>query len=407
LGNFFNQLTRALKEDGHNVYRIHFNAGDRYYSQGAKSRNYTGTLENWSTYLGHYLKKHQIDTIILYGDCRPYHKIAIALAKESGIRCKVLEEGYLRPDWITCENFGVNAYSSFQFDSNKYPDNAEISKEEKIDRTGNTFFQRFWFASIYFWAMWAGRKSFPNYSHHINASPIRQGRWWLTNFYRKFFYKVKDKKTLRFIRKNKHIPCFLVPLQVATDSQIREHSPFNDIESFIYHILVSFKAHATEDSILIIKHHPVDRGHSQYSKFIRSSTQQLDIKQPVIYGHDWPLPELLRQVKGVITLNSTVGISALIHKLPVKVLGKAFWNQTGITDQSPLDNFWQTPSLPDENLLDRYIYGLAKETQIKGSFYKKNTSTAKAIANSTLNCTISSKVKSSPKQRLIESHEVV
>jgi hypothetical protein len=63
--------------------------------------------------------------------------------------------------------------------------------------------------------------------------------------------------------------------------------------------------------------------------------------------------------------------------------------------------------LPDENLLDRYIYGLAKETQIKGSFYKKNTSTAKAIANSTLNCTISSKVKSSPKQRLIESHEVV
>ncbi|MCY4044775.1 MAG: capsular biosynthesis protein [Cellvibrionales bacterium] len=380
LGNFFTHLTSALQAEGHQVFRIHFNAGDRYYSRDAKARDYTGTLENWPIFLAHFIKKHQIDTLVLYGDCRPYHKLAIKLAKQAQIQYQVLEEGYLRPDWVTCESQGANANSSFQFHPNLYPHGLEISEDEKADRTGNTFFQRFWFAFSYFVIMRFGCQDFPHYTHHIPASPVLQGKWWLTNFYRKYLYKIYDRLSFRSIQKQQGKPCFLVPLQVATDAQIREHSCFPSMEDFLTHILSSFKQHAEPEAMLIIKHHPVDRGHSHYGQFIRKTINQFDIKQPVIYGHDWPIPKLLRQVDGVITLNSTVGISALIHKLPVKVMGNAFWDLPHITDQQPLDDFWQKPTKPNSLFVDRFIYAIANETQIKGSFYKKNTATAKALA---------------------------
>ncbi|WP_458339329.1 capsular polysaccharide export protein, LipB/KpsS family, partial [Bordetella pertussis] len=36
----------------------------------------------------------------------------VALARASGVRVHVFEEGYFRPHWVTLERGGVNAHSS-------------------------------------------------------------------------------------------------------------------------------------------------------------------------------------------------------------------------------------------------------------------------------------------------------
>jgi len=49
------------------------------------------------------LSEWEITDIILFGDCRPVHAAAIAIAKRHQIPHYVFEEGYLRPNWITLE----------------------------------------------------------------------------------------------------------------------------------------------------------------------------------------------------------------------------------------------------------------------------------------------------------------
>ena len=60
------------------------------------------------------------DTILCFGDCRPLHKEAKRWAKSKGIRFLAFEEGYLRPQFITVEEDGVNAYSSLPRDPDFY-----------------------------------------------------------------------------------------------------------------------------------------------------------------------------------------------------------------------------------------------------------------------------------------------
>ena len=54
----------------------------------------------------------EITDILLFGDCRPYHVVrAPELRPLRGVRTYVLEEGYLRPHWMTLELDGVNGHS--------------------------------------------------------------------------------------------------------------------------------------------------------------------------------------------------------------------------------------------------------------------------------------------------------
>ncbi|NJS36766.1 MAG: hypothetical protein HC765_10695 [Brachymonas sp.] len=93
------------------VSKINFNGGDCwYYSQ--PSRRYRGLLADWPLYLEHYIKQHDVGAIMLFGDCRPLHRLAIDVAKKLGVQVWVFEEGYARPDYITLESGGVNGFSS-------------------------------------------------------------------------------------------------------------------------------------------------------------------------------------------------------------------------------------------------------------------------------------------------------
>lgn len=88
--------------------------------------------------------------------------------------------------------------------------------------------------------------------------------------------------------------------------------------------------------------------------------------------HDQHLPTLLKHARGVVVVNSTTGLQALEHQVPVKALGEAIYDMPGLCHQGPLDAFWHAAphSAPDRVLLRRFVSFLIARSQLNGSFYK-------------------------------------
>ena len=52
--------------------------------------------------------------MVCFGDCRFYHRIAKRVSEELNIDFFVFEEGYVRPNYVTFEQNGVNDFSDFK-----------------------------------------------------------------------------------------------------------------------------------------------------------------------------------------------------------------------------------------------------------------------------------------------------
>ena len=57
--------------------------------------------------------------------------------------------------------------------------------------------------------------------------------------------------------------------------------------------------------------------------------------------------------------------------MPVKVLGRAYYDILGITDQNTLAEFWNHPTPPDKELFHAYRMYHLNVTQINGNFYSQ------------------------------------
>jgi len=101
-GPFFRHLARHLAGLGAEVRRIAFNAADvAEWADAGPIDCYRGPDSSYPAWLIRHLSIHRTTDIVLYGDSRPEHAQAIAVARTRGIRCHCLEEGYLRPHWVT------------------------------------------------------------------------------------------------------------------------------------------------------------------------------------------------------------------------------------------------------------------------------------------------------------------
>ena len=87
-------------------------------------------------------------------------------------------------------------------------------------------------------------------------------------------------------------------------------------------------------------------------------------------GH---LNELCRASRGMVVNNSSAALSALGFHTPVKVLGDAFFDFEGLTDQKPLDRFWSEPTPPDEALFHRFRAHVIAASQINGNYHEPRT----------------------------------
>ena len=115
----------------------------------------------------------------------------------------------------------------------------------------------------------------------------------------------------------------------------------------------------------------MDRGYKNYKKFIKRQTRKYNVSQRVIYIHDIHLPTLLKNALGCVVINSTTGLSSILHKCPTKVCGNAFYNIQGLTYQESLNKFWKAAKKYkiNQTLFERFRSFLIDKVQINGSFY--------------------------------------
>lgn len=363
IGDFFWRISKYLA--GSNVYKINFNGGD-FLFYPFKSINYRGDIEHLEGFYKNIFQAKNIQAIIMYNDCRRIHEIAIRVAKEMGIEVWIFEEGYIRPNFITFEKDGVNANSTLPKDKDFYLKYSP--KEFESKRFSGTFSKMAFFAFLYWLFAFLLGWYFNNTMHHRSLK-LFDFLPWVLSLLRKYKYKFTEKSVNTKILSLKQ-KYFLAILQVYNDTQISYH--YNKtIERFIEETILSFANHAKAKSYLVFKHHPMDRGYKNYAKLIETLSLKFNVEGRVLYVHDLHLPTLLANARGCVVINSTVGLSALYHNCPLKVVGRAFYDIDGLTYQGNLHSFWKEcrSYKPSSRLHTRFRSYIIWKTQINGSFY--------------------------------------
>jgi capsular polysaccharide export protein len=382
VGPFFLKLAQFLEQRGATVHKINFNPGDEWFYSPKRLNTflYGHTLDFWPNYLEKYIVQNHIEAIFVFGDCRPIHRPAKLLCQEYKIDLWVFEEGYYRPNYFTMEFVGVNAYSRLSKVSLEHLPKTESSITDSPMTEPLKTYDRshIWMARNAF-LYWLINITQPakseNYDHHRELD-LAMGYRWARNVLSYFYYVLKEraiqkKLTAKFLPDKN--PLFLFPLQVHDDAQMVQHSKFESVEEVIQLVVTSFHKHIQINSytnpILLIKHHPMDRGHKNYSRYIKRLSETLGLEDCVYYLHDLDLDSIAPNLTGCITVNSTYGLKALCQGVPVINLGASFYNKPGITYQKSLDEFWHNPGTVSLDKVEQFKRLIISQTQVNGCLY--------------------------------------
>jgi capsular polysaccharide export protein len=346
-GPFFRKLAVALKENGAVVHRINLSGGDRFDWPGSAT-DYRGRLGGWAMFFDRFVQIQQITDLVLFGDCRPLHKIAVTMAKLRDIRIHVFEEGYMRPDWMTLERDGVNGSSLLNRDPERIKAEARQTPSPLEPKRLNVHPNRRAIDSyLYYHHVITGRIRFPFYRSHRHAPILLEGVAWLWKLSQRRRVETITEKTLANIKGRSF---FLFPLQLTGDYQIRVHSPFGSMPAALEHVLESFGRSAPPQEILLIKEHPLDSTFIVWRHLIRKHANRLGISNRIFFIPGGDINSLIKDAVGMVCVNSTSGLIALEVGLPVVTLGDAIYDVCGLTHHQGLDSFWDQPTPPDANL---------------------------------------------------------
>ncbi|MFV0482082.1 MAG: capsule biosynthesis protein [Campylobacteraceae bacterium] len=372
MGSFFKRFDKSLRKKGAKTYKIAFNAGDWFFSNKDNVISFKDSPKNWKKFITSFYKEKNINKLFLFGDCRFYQQIAKEVAETVGVEVFVFEEGYIRPNYITLEKHGVN-------DNSKLPRSREfydlLTINTSLDHARemyNNFSLQIMSAIIYFIIAKTFIFLYPKYIHHRDLYPLTEAFYGIRSFFRKIIYSLRDEKYNEILSTILSKKYFFVPLQTNSDFQVRQHSNFKDIKDFIVLVLESFAKNASKFDYIIFKHHPLDRGRKNYTKLIYNLSKKLCVEKRVIVAHEINIPTALKNAKGTVTINSTVGLSSLYHETPTITLGKAIYNIDGLTCKSiSIDQFWSCLIIPNAELFKKFRAYLIKNSQVNSSFYGK------------------------------------
>lgn len=368
---FFGRLADRLERDGHLVHRVNFNGGDVVYWGMRQCSWFRGHLPELADYFDRIYARFGITDQILFGDRRPIHRPAVDRAESLGIRTHVFEEGYFRPYWITLEREGVNGHSLLPRDPDWF---REVGSRVPNYGDGSPFPSPFWVRAAHDVAYHLGSAVnpllFPHYRIHAPVNAAIEYAAYLRRFSLLRFWTPRDKALIdQLIGSGGAF--YVLPLQLNSDAQIRDHSRFDGMVDVMEFVLESFARHGPADARLLIKNHPLDMGLIDYPKVIRSICTRLDLNGRIDYVESGDLTALLEVAQGVVTVNSTVGAQALLQNCPTVALSDPIYNLPGLTFQGSLDDFWTQARQPDQELFRRFRNTVIHTTQVNGGFYSR------------------------------------
>jgi capsular polysaccharide export protein len=218
------------------------------------------------------------------------------------------------------------------------------------------------------------RWRFPNYQTHRPHNGVLEYAGLARRFgMKRWFEREAHGVTTRLLVAK--VPFFLFPLQLNADSQIRTHSSFADVLAAIECVLTSFKSadfcEVSPAVTLLIKNHPLDTGLARYRSYVARRARELNLADRVQFIEAGDLPLLLTHARGVVLVNSTVGLTALALNRPVYAMGKAIFNMDGLTNQGDLGSFWELPKPPDADFVAAFLQYIKAQTQVRGDFYSR------------------------------------
>ena len=371
-GPLFHRLGKALSEKGVPVHRINLSGGDlRDWPTAATE--FRGRFSDWPVFFDSYLRENGITDLMLFGDCRPYHVSAHGIAALRGVRIHVMEEGYIRPDWMTLELNGVNARSALSRDKDWFfEEAARLPREPEQPPITASFGRRARDSYWHYHRVVTGRLRYPHYRSHRQGSIIMEGFGWLWKF---LWEKSRRLAAERVLRELEGQPKFVLPLQLSGDYQIRTHSSFPDMQSAAAYTIASFAAHAPGDVHLLLKAHPLDCGFFNWSSFVRRHARRYGLERRLHYIDGGDLDGLAQDARGMVCVNSTSATLALAQGTPVCTIGEAIYDIPGLTHQRHLDEFWSRPTPPDPGLYPAFRRVLVDRCLVRGGLASESAVT--------------------------------
>ncbi|MGA8398497.1 MAG: capsular biosynthesis protein [Stellaceae bacterium] len=358
---FFERAARALLAHGHHVHRINLNLGDRLFWR-LPATDFRGAAEVWPDFVAGAIEDRAVTDLIFLGDRRPYHIVAADTARTRGATVWVTDLGYLRPGWLTIEQDGMTGFSHFPRDPAAIRTLASTFREPDFIPAADPPFRQLALHDItYNAAAVLGRPLYPRYRRHGLYHPVIEYAAWVKNAPRRFM-SCRATAVVKARLAAQPGSYFLFPLQLASDFQLRAHSPYADARDAVRLVLQSFAASGRRH--LAVVGHPLDEGLIDWRRLTAGHKR-------VVFLEGGVTEALLASAAGVVTVNSTVGLAALRRGVPVKTLGTAIYDVAGLTHPADLADFWRDPRPPDQDFLSVFLRALVGTTQIKGGYYTR------------------------------------
>lgn len=371
-GPFFRALAGMLRLAGAEVWRVGFNAGDRaFWRGGASYIPYRGRTEDWPAACGEILADRRITDLVLYGDTRPVHAEAAALAERRGITVHVFEEGYLRPYWISYERGGANGHSRLMrlstAEMREALAHADPDQPEAPARWGDMR-QHVFYGALYHFFVLALNRGYRGFRPHRQIPVGREFALHLRRLLATPALAAERRVTSARLTWGGR-PYHLVLLQLAHDASFVAHGPFASMEEFLATVIGGFAEGAPPHHRLVFKAHPLEDGRAPVRAAIRRLAARHGVGSRVDYIPGGKLARLLAEARSAVTVNSTAAQQALWRGLPVKCFGEAVYAKPEFVSDQPLAEFFAQPRRPDARAYRDYRRFLLETSQVPGGYY--------------------------------------
>ena len=365
----FARTAQRLRGVGHEAWRVNVCVGDQIFWKGKNALAFRGPASEWPAWLDALCGRVGITDIVLLGEKRRLHRLAIDAARNRGIDVTVTDFGYLRPDWIVVERDGMNGGSRFPRDAGavmqlakglpraspsiQFPHRA--AKQALLDMTFNLS------SSLAPW-------TFPHFERHTLNHPLLNyaGTGW--RMARSPWEAARARSTLERLSGRRY---FVFAMQMEDDFSVRAYSTFPDMESAMRRALRSFVEWAPGDAHIVFKLHPLDPGLRQWRSIVQRLGRELGVASRVHFIDGGDLDLILRASAGLVTVNSTAGIRAIELGVAALPLGEAIYSIAGVAPVGDEKVFWSGEWRPAPELCEAFLRALGATVHVRGSMYDR------------------------------------
>lgn len=373
---FFAHAAEKCLDFGAQTLRIGVAPGDRLYwpRRAGPYLPFRDRPAGFPAFLRRLIATEAPTDFVMLGDGRPYHRMTVEVL--AGMRAEdpgravptpwIIEHGYLRPG-ILVETWGMGGRSQIpRAFAARPPGTAD---EATPSASFPSSFLRYGALDLgYHLAnLVAGRLLYPHYRPYAADGPLREYAGWAIKALTLPARRRAARQAGARIAAHQG-PLFLLPLQLAGDYQIRNYGTGESLAQILDRVITSFARHAPGDALLVVRQHPLDNGLARWGKQVRATAGAQGVGARVVFQDGGPAEPVLACATGMITVNSTMGLEAVLRGLPCQILGRAIYGLPDLVSPGPLDGFWSDPTPPDPGLAAEFANFLRRHYQIAGSF---------------------------------------